>query len=92
MFTDEIGVWAHLSEAEKSQKNTMIFMASDKTTKETAAAIAIQASFRGQQARTKGGGGGEPGSKRAPRADSTSEEAVERLKDDLSAAAQHGRT
>ena len=55
-FTDDIGVWEHLKEADQAVKNTSIFMAVDKTDKATAATLAINANYRGKP---KGGKGKE---------------------------------
>ena len=50
-FADDVGVWEQMSEADKAGKNTLIFMAVDKTDKMSAASIKIQASARGKLAR-----------------------------------------
>ena len=54
-FTDDIKVWEHLKESDKAVKDTSVFASSDKTDKETAAAISIQSTFRGHRARASKG-------------------------------------
>lgn len=50
-FTDECGIWSHKSEKDATCANSLIFIEVDRIDRETSAAIALQATFRGHQVR-----------------------------------------
>ena len=50
-FTEEVGLWEGLSKKDQTMKNNLIFMAVDKMDKVNAAAVRIQANFRGNVSR-----------------------------------------
>lgn len=50
-MTEEAGIWTHLSTADAAVKNNSIYMSADKMDSNTAAAVAIQATYRGSRQR-----------------------------------------